>query len=81
MAEDVTDEGAVFVFSGDAMVVVITEDVSAVSFHEVLVIGDAMVVRAGGIVVVKGASCFSLHRGRCLIKSSLRDRIDWQWMQ
>lgn len=45
------------------------------------VVGAGMVVIVGAGMVGGMAGCFSLYKDRCLMKSGLRDSIDWQWMQ
>lgn len=72
----------VVVMAGSVMVVVFIVGsgmvLVAVGTAKLVFFGDGTVdnVKAGIVLVMTG--CFSLHKDKCLMKSDLRNSIDWQ---
>lgn len=76
----------VVVIAGSGMVVVFVIGsgmvlVAVVGTANLIFFGDGMVVNVGAGIVLVMSGCFSLHEDKCLMKSDLRNSIDWQWIQ
>lgn len=70
------DGRVVVVVIGSGMVLV-----AVVGTANLIFFGDGMVVTVGAGIVLVMSGCFSLHEDKCLMKSDLRNSIDWQWIQ